>query len=969
MITLSFLNQQGATRAVNSLNFVDFEGMRLRVKYAHRAYNHGDVDYSPPPKETRMEKPEQRDAINWTKNSGSSETKERKAIDPSQGRRRGKPSKPSPAAKANPLSRSDRNRSEAPETPTPISRSISQHGHKQYLPGVQNGNGAADPPEVIESTESSTTGAQEVNVATSSPEILENPGDSSTINQGVNADVPEQRTEPEQGTIVVAGPPALDVGIKDHSRTLPETLSRIDEISATEPHANQDTNLSSSSLVSMDTSAAQPLDDSKVPPRLTHRCRWKLTQRATKAAKQKKIAERNEHLDSGAMSQGLDLPTQTTVESIALCIEPKPVSIINPSVSRTYPRDTAEQHVKMGPNMHPESSSIEKSSAAFVGHIEGELRFPLATNSEATADMSQAVPTRHLDNPVASLSVEESSNVLQEQVPLTPKTTEAPGIISKSVNETLITELPSLSEQAKTGVAEGLPSPSTPITTHKKKKRKTLTPETDDGEKPSDTPPSEGSPATPEPHPWVTEKPTDNKVLLVQVDATYSTGSRDGTLKPMKDEEELDRINEPSTSPRGESATPTPNHPSSRAAQPTKMKSKRSRKSKGKKKTKSAKGSSQTSTVQSEELQGSSVSYVRDLPEPETPFLVGNVDTIPPSIPEKKEKDYRNTTGPSAREEPSICSRTELKQYHHLKDSEYWPAMYKAMQAFFTPDPDFPTVPIPEESPDVEHMALSRSQSTASGEAESSASEKNSRKAKRTSISETADDEFNLVRPEVVAQAEEILQTCAKRTDSGSSTVAEPEKDKSESVSLYQVSATGAPDSPLSDPKVAAESSPCESNWHRRSRTRPHTPQTLYTPPCTDSLSSLETLTDDESSESSNLQSGDSSMVQGGEEYAAIDAENSLYFASRMPITTNYPCHPAAVPLQPKGPSTLQSGDAVEVANDDGGNRETMKSVQDGQLMRITDMIGKERDAVERRDPSVVAPKEVWGYPESVWTD
>lgn len=1114
MITFSFLNAQSAARAVNYLNFVDFEGMRLRVKYAHQAYNHGGVNHSLPFMETRIEKPEQRNAANWTTNSGLSQAKERNVIEASQGSRQGKPSKPSPPAKADFMSRSDRDRNEVSETPNPISRLISQHGHKQYLPAVQNENDATAPAEVTESTEHSTTSAQEVNVATNSSAIVESLGDSSMMNQEVNADVPEQRepAESEQAGIIVAGPLALDVGIKDPSRTLPHTLSRIDEIPATEPQANQDRDESSSSLVPVDTPATQPLDDSRIPTRLTHKGRWKLRQRATKAAKQKKNARKNEHLDSGAMSQRSDSPTPTTVESVVSCIEPTPKSTINPSVSGTHPRDTAEEHVKVESNGHLESPSIEKSSAAFAGLIEGGLQLPPATGSEAKVDMSQAdssgIPARHLDHLVASLSKEKASDVMQEQVHLTPKSVEAPEIISKSVDETLISELPSLSVQAKTGGAEGPPSPSAPITTHKKKKKKkqkALTSSTDNRERPGDAPPLEGSPATPEPHVGVTKNPTDNEVLPVRVDATHNTGCRDRIPKTMGDKEALDRINEPSTPPRGESATPTRDHPSSTAFQSTTMNNKKSRKSKRKQKTKSAKGLLQTSNAQSKESQGSSLSYVRTLPEPERPFLVGNVDIIspvkteeaagvPPSIPETRKKGYKNKAVPSNGEESSICSRREIKQYRRLRIDDYLPAMYKATREFSAPDPTLSMVPIPEESRDVEHVALSRSQSTPLGEAETSVSEQKSCKGKRISISETADDKFNPVLPDAIAQAESILQTCAKLTGPGSSTVAEPGNDICGNEFHCHVSVSGATDLPLSDSQAAAEivvqpktsvthqpdsgsesppkrilapsditlsvaspgsptlirdqghsgidkvldksvnklvlanpssgsskknspspptsrsfavsfdvsahpdsqtdkstvsnvkassesmgvprqspprqgwrlQGPRESNWYSRSRIRPQTPPNSNAHTITGSLSSLETLTDDESSESSSLQSGDGSIDQGGEEHAVNNAEDSSRPAPRKPVTTYYPCHPAAIPLQPKGPSTLQPGDVLEVAHDSDGNRNFMNIVQD---WSITDVMGVARDVVERRDSRVVPPQQVWGYAERVWNN
>ena len=811
----------------------------------------------------------------------------------------------------------------------------------------------------------------------------------SEIEQKAVMDVSKEHKSAEsgQGGEALANIPTIDSRIQSHSQTFPQTMTKNDSVRATQPQANRDTNTSVSSLAA---------DDNSVSDRRSHKFRWKLQQRAAKAAKQRKMLEKEQQK---LVAKDAGVLVETGEESI---LSDTKSEENDPSASENVHAETAQRQIQ--PETDLQSSLDEKSHSETVG------------------------PT-------------ESSIAMQNQIPLASKSVEAPETLPIDINETSCTDWPSLPKRVELDRTEASPLPETPPVTQqtkkKKKKQKNSTAVPKDVE----------TSGKPEPTPSVIEKATDIETLPDQFHgecATDITGDGDGNAGISFNEVATERKGESLEPLRTESVTPTPDHPGSTTAQPLNTKSKKARKSKGKRKGKPAeessqvpacsseqvaealvalsKGVAQASAVPSEESAEAKASLKRYLPAPETPFLTeqtqnilpvetdekdkdqthialpfnsddkgeGQTNTIVPVETDKKRKRRKKNKFTSTAEEPHICSRKELSRYHSLKDRDYWPQLSKIIRGHSTPGLNSSTEPMPEnlQKSEAGEPDVSYSEHKNSVEANSAVSVDQSVEGKM------AEGEFRAKSPEVVIRARKFLEALGKLADPGSETLAKPKSLDLESVHDHNSSASGTNESSIPNPKAISEhaSPPSALSSVRQPiadvesssksvkafseavgppNTPLLTPQTPYTRSGTESSSSLGNFSDDESSDSSTLQSdGDDSTDNGGEDPRTVAAED-VSSSSRQNRTR--PFHPSAKPSEHRLPPDWQPGDHVQVKSTPDGKTIVTKISQDEQkeeeLSNVEEEDEKERDHVERRDSHVTLEKQPWGYEEKVWID
>lgn len=1020
MALFSFLTEEAAARAIDVLNFRHYENMTLKVRYAWHVKKYGDAIHRISPEESKFKSPSLHNTTTFQGTASPCESKGKVTTIPSLDRKYRDSMEMSPAHKAECLSKSKWQSGKAIETPDTVSGLSSRQNYEASFSGPQDGNVAAGSREVSESTkvtatvgreekvtenssklseslENISTTKEEVTVTKDSLTVRQSLQSSSPVEQGINTakdspelskglessikvkqeavlDVPKQHKniEPEQGSGAIADAPPLDSSIQDHSQKLPRKMPEIDPVLATEPQTNPDTDASISSLAAEDDSAL---------PRMSHKVKWKLQQRATKAAKQKKILEK-EQKKSGA--KGVGLLTETSEEIIASDVKS---DVTDPSGSKKIPTDTAQQQIK----------------------LETDPQISLDGNSQSE-----------------SISLTESSSDAQNQVLSASKSITAPEKLPASVYETSGADEPCSSEQAKLDGTEGSTSSETLVITPQKKKKK----KQKQKRKSSTAVQNAEIPSKPELSPSEIEKVTNAEILLDQVHeecAAHSVGSQDGNTETLIDKETMEHKHEAIGLLRTESVTPTQGHPDSTTAQPKNAKSKKARKSKGKRKAKSAEAVAaqseevaQASAVPSDELAEAAAILVQFLPRPETPSLANQTHDVLPVKIDEKEKGQTQTTPPidsdekvegrahimlpveinkklnghkknefpSIAEEPHVCSRRELTRYHHLKDRDYWPQLSKIIRGPTLPNPSLSMNPMPENIQDLEagEPGVTHSQPMESSEANSQAPVNDS------GVTKTAEDERKSSSPDAIVHAEQFLQTLDKPADTGSSMVAKPEPLGFEISPYHDSSAASGsqelsvPDSevvvdhanissglsffgqPVADLRSPPKSVTAFSDVAGRSKTPPLTPHTPYTRTCTESSSSPGILSGDESSESFTLQSEDGLTDNGGEEHATVTAEDGSP-SPRMPPRTVYPFHPSTGSL---GSAQLpwQAGDVLQVTTGDDGKKTLVNVSQDQRATNLSQVeveVENERAYVERRDTRVILPEEKWGYSKCVW--
>ena len=821
---------------------------------------------------------------------------------------------------------------------------------------------------------------------------------SSKVEQNAGLDLPKQHqsAEPEQDSGALADAPVVDSSMQNHSESLPRKITEAHLAQATKPQSNRDGDVSTSSL--------GPQDNS-VSPRLPHKIRWKLQQRATKAAKQKKDLEK-EQQKSAVKEVGISV--ETSLESILLDVKSE---VNDPSGSENVPPDPAQQQLKR----------------------ETDLQKSLDENPQSE-----------------SIGLKESSVNTQNQVPSASKSVEAPETLPIGISGTSSADWPSLPQRVEVDRTEASPLPDTPVSTQPTKKKKKK-------QKNSTTVPKDVETASkPELNTNIVQKSTVVEIPLDPVHqecATHSIENGDDSPKTLRDEQATEKNCERIGPLRTESVTPTPDRPDPTTSQLTNTKSKKARKSKGKKKAKSAEGSSQTtafpseesaeavaapseettqavaapseettqaSAVPSEEPAEASAIFIRFRPAPETPFVVdqtqdtlpgkingkekdqtqaasltdgdedgeGRTHTILPVETKKKRKGRNKNKSTSSADEPHVCSRRELTQYHYLKDKHYLPERSKTIRGLAIPDPISSMGPMTENLQDVEveEPGISQAQAKESSEAGSAAS------MNQQGAWKTPEDEFKGNSLEAVVRAERFLQNLGELAHPGSGTVTNAKPLNFESAPHLDSSAAETTEIYLTDLAAAMETvevasalslmrqpgadlrSPsnfvaASSDVAGPSKTPPLTPQTPYTRTCTESSSSLGNLSDDESAESSTLQSEDDSTDNGGEERATATVEDGSP-SPRMPPYTAYPFHPSAGPVRSAQSPAWQDGDVLEVITGVDGQKTLVKVSQDKTETKLSNTEGQqgtERDSVERRDTRVTIPEQQWGYSKNVW--
>lgn len=836
---------------------------------------------------------------------------------------------------------------------------------------------AKDPSSTVEqgvkaAKDSSSTVEQGVKVAKDSSILSDSLPNSSEIEPKALPDVAKQQksAEPGRGGGALADALTVDLSTQDHSQTLPRNMTETDSVLAAEPQANQDADASTSSLAA---------EDNSVSIRLSHKLRWKIQQRATKAAKQKQILEK-EQQQSGAKDIGISV--ETSGGSIGLDTKSEGNDL---SVSENVPSDAAKQQLQLETDL--QNSSDENSQSETIGRT-------------------------------------ESSIATQNQIPSASQCVEAPETLSMGVSETSSADWPSLPKRVEVDGTEASPSLETAVSTQQTKKKKKK-------QKNSTTVPKDVETACkPEPSPDVIEKAADIETLPDQVHETDIRGDGDGNSGIPIDEEATERKCEPIDPLRTESITPTPDHPDSTTAQPKNTKSRKGRKSKGKKKAKSAEGSSQTPAFPAEEsaealaasskevlTQASAVpsggsaeaeaSVRRIPPAPETPYLAeqtqdnlpvevdkketdqthvvrptdsddkgeGQTRTIIPVEINKQRKERQKNKSTSTAEEPHICSRRELTRYHYLKDRDYWPQISKIIREQTDSDSSLSTEAMPENprNSEVGEPGVSDSQPINPVEANPAASTVDSVEGKM------AEGEFKGNSPEVVIRARQFLQALGQLDNTGSGTAAKPKLSNVESANERDSSAAGIKESSIPNPKAVIEhaglpsalstvgqsvadleSPPKSTAASSGAAGSSNTPPAPYTRTGTESSPSLGKLSDYESSESSTLQSDDEDSTDNSVEEPAV---------TREPYYSIYPFHPSARPAGIPQSQLFQTGDVLrEKISGDG--RKIL--VRDRGEMEISGEVleeEKEREKVERQDTHVILRKEPWGYTKSVWID
>ena len=869
-----------------------------------------------------------------------------------------------------------------------------QH-HERSFSAVRNENAAINPPVTGKSTENPPTIKQEENTVTDSPATREKPDDASWTEQQSDLVFALRRESGvlESGSRIAVDASALDLSIKDSSTTSPKPMVQTDETSPTDPQADQTKNTSvSSSLTPVDISTLQPPSGSQ-NLRLPGKIRKRLEQRASKATKQKEAAQQDEQSQQSVISGKAKVRDQRSANYNTSNVESDTKLTSQRSVSKTIPGDGAERKTQSERNSQPEESTVESHQATSVGDINEGLQPTQATASEATTknpskkDPSALRPC-FIDHVVAPQTLAESFNASPHQISSTSKAVDMPETSTMDDKDNL--KSPRSSKPVEMDQTENPPSPQTPITTHKKK-RKIVTPGKNKVTRVGDPQPSSTSPDDAEPSQEVTPKAAEGGLLLEQVDqehVTQGTESRSGHPETMGDEKAGRICDESSFPHRADSSASSLEQLSPRKSRPSKTKAKKGRKSKRKGKAKSGKQTPETPAEVLEEASKAS-SYIRSLPAPETPFLVDDAHITPLVKSDEGEKSHGRITSSSTREGPSTCSREELEQYHHLKKTLYWPQLSKIIGGPSVPDPSSPIVPVREEDHDDGSLGASQPSSTVLNDVKIPDSDGKNGEARRTSTGDPADDEFTRVAPEAVARAKQVLQTCAELAHPGSSGVAEPRPGSFGSVPQYQIPAADGAESSLRDSHALAEkSAPSNANdcvssnspagsmkaKHRKvqdpdgslgcSGREPgaQSQQTSFSRVRTDSSSSERTRTADASSESSNIQSEDEATEKAARKQAATKGVGNLSFPLLDPVTSCYPCHSSEAGL-----GDLEDGDVVEVIPTDGGDSEVVKVVREERAWQLTDRDGVERDLVERRDYSVVPEPEVWGYAQKVW--
>ncbi len=973
-------------------------------------------------------------------------------MNPLHGSKRKESHMVSPSRRAKNLWKSGGQDGAASGTSNSGSGSNFHQSRKLSFPELESGNIPTDPPEISENTEKFSNTIQKINL-----EMSEGP----------------QSSEPEQSGTILAVP---DSSFKGHSQKLTASMFRNHGISARVAQMNQDSIVSTCLPVALDTSVLQSFSNAQSPTCVKGRTIGKITKSLRRLSRRRENPGKNRQVDYRAMAHGADLSTRTSEDSITREMKNDAKSLTRPNQSdscpnkaktslavlandkpliprdmpvfsdtslvmhadslknnplETRPKDLAEHEMKSETDLHLRTSSIGKPKPSYL---------ILTAAPVPTADPSR---TDSIELPACQPDVVVATSSVAER----PKSSEAPEVSPTNVDETSSMEMPNGRQRLE---IYGPETPWTTIVTHKKK-QKNLAPVKKNVETTCNTSHSGGPPSKPEPNPSKTQNATIHEVLFDRIDencVTHSMGSGASSPGRMEDNEDSGSVSE-TTGPSHAELDPHIQDSIPETCAGTKTNRKRIRKAKGKAKPKSAKRPLRTPVVPSIEARGTSASYVRSLPEPETPFLVDNADDMPPANIAGQGNDHG--TSSINQERPPTYSRKELSQYHNLKDRDYWPQIVKVMQGaggFTVPDPAASTVPTSEECQDSGRSNVSYSQSPAPCVTKLPVRE-------NIGFEFTHPDSHNLacdrVRPESGTRAEKFLQTCAQLCPPWVSEVAPP---KTCEIGKDQIPLAGAAEAAVPDVRVlpsisnlfgdslfgqpssgsgshetvdgplkkfhswgitspkrwaslskssyssilanpgdacteadgrtgqitaenlkaSSESTetlrgdsprggrsvqdPLESSRHSKSSTPPRTPQTLYTPTCTNSSSSQGTLSDDESSESSNAQSGN--------EHVANETDYIRPSPPRTPIYTLYPCHPpAAPPSQTPDLPQLQCGDVVEVAPT--GNREIMTVTRDDKILRITDKDGEEREPVERRDTAVVIEEETWGLPEKVW--
>lgn len=976
MIHFSFLTEEAADRAVNGLSFRMYDDMPLKVRPAERPRRYGDTSHRIASDGSNFQSPNQDRTMSLAENISPRESKSRDVASPSLGRRHGDFTGTSASGQSKRLSKSKLRNGKANETPNTISGSSSRHHHKTSVSGAQGTKAAPHSREVSQSSKSAVTMKEEIkitdhssrlshsseNISTAEgreipkqfPAVNESPQEPSTVGQEVKAakdsprmgdslqnsseiekkavmDVSKEHrpAEPGQGSGALANAPTVDSSFQNDSQTWPRTMAETKSELATEPQANQDANASISSPAA---------EDNSVPSRLPHKDEWRVQKRPKKAAKHKNMSE-TEQQKSGAIDMGV--PIELSEEGILPDIRSEEN---DPSVSENVAAETAQQQIQPATNL--QNLLDEASQPETMG------------------------PT-------------ESSVSMQNQVPLASKSVEAPETLPMGVNETSSADWPSLPKRVEVDRTEASSVYETPAVARQTKKKKKK-------QKNSMTAPKDaGTACKPEPNPCVIEKATDIKTLPVQPYGECATdikGDGDGNSGISIDEDATERKRESIEPFRTESVTPTPDHPDSAAAQPQNKQSKKTRKSKNKK-GKSAdessqapacpseeaaealvalsKGVTQVSAVPSEESAEAKASFKPYLPAPETPFLPVQTQNILPVDIDKKEKDQTHIAPPidsddkgedqantvvpvqsnkkrkgrkknkstSTVEEPHICSRKELSQYHFLKDRDYWPQLSKIIRGNSTSGLNSSTEPTPENllHSEAEKPGVSHSEPKKSAEADSTVSMDESIEGKM--VEGELEGELKGKSPAVIIRAKEFLEAL------GNLAVPGPETAFSE--------AAGPSSTPLL------------------------TPQTPCTRTGTESSSSLGTLSDDGSSESSTLQSdGDDLTDDGGEDPPTVPADK-VPLSSRQCQT--HLLRPSAKPSGSRLLPDLQPGDKLHIeetphglvfkVSQDEGEREELSNVK----CEEEEEEEGERDTVERRDKAVIVESTPWGYSEKVW--
>lgn len=1011
------MTPQAAAQAVKNLDYVKHDGTVLRVRYTNKYYN---AAHRGPPNGKKKGHHRQYNEVESEEICLSAEHKGWKASSLSSSRHHGDHSKSFSSKKKSYQSKSNRRDDITPEEIYFASGSSSSQCHKPSITDTQNESGASDSLGKSVRAENASMAEKGADFSTCPSESVKSPENTTLIEQGLNRATFSQREtfELELGSQAVGDPSAPDLIIKDHSLPLPMEKSQNDRIPVMEPRANQINLVSSTSQALLGTPDLQRLSDTE-NSRLSDETRWRPERQTTNTAKQKELSLQNEQVIVKAVPSEVDVPSQMKGKSFVSDTNKDSKLVIGFVTSEANFGNIVKQQTQTETDSPSKNQLMGVSQTSYVGYIIGETQLSRSTDLEAARDSLRMDPssTCRTDGLVSS-PISESSAISQTHVTFAAKAVveEESKVLPMGVDDVLILNSPTWPDQMKNGGAEKISSLQTAVVTHKKK-RKVITPVKNNISRACDTPQSSHSPMGVEMTQKVDQDDAEKGMspeTKCEKDLTQGAGKRISNLETTMDP--ANWTHESTSSHPADSSNffeTTSQKPVSVASRPRKTKGKKVHKSKGKGKAKPVQTSSKSPAEPPEVVERAASSYARYLPAPETPFIVENTDIAQPFEMDEKEKGYEDSESSPTSQGSSTFDEVELTRNYPVEVKEYWKAFSNIFGASPVDDPNQTMISSLEANQDVGDYSESHSPSTVLGDAQMpDLGEDNC----GLGTSNTVDDPF--LTPEAVARAKQILQTCAELAHPRSKTVTKPKTHVLENASQYRTSTADATESAVPDQKTFAPQSQCSSpssaddnaltpshsspdscihpvtinsngstktpqqcpprhGWrlkgrdgsfdHSGSGSRPQTSQAPCIHACTDSSSSLRTLTIDQSSESSSVQSEDDVTEKEEDYQLVVEAKGSLSTSSQLPLLSFYPSHPTGTPMQTEG-TQLQGGDVVELASTDNGDKEVVKVTRDPQVLTLTDRDGVERDYVERRDYSVVRQEEIWGYAAKVWS-